>query len=84
MLNPERVFDVENMRPLLGRATRLRGGEASEPVSAEGTDLPLIFIQILTRNIILRDLVCVDFPFIGVIGLFHTGHGICFESVPFL
>ena len=44
----------------------------------------LVFIAILTGNIILGHLVRANFAFVGVAGVLHTLHDLGFEGVSFL
>ena len=43
----------------------------------------LLFIQIFARNIILGHLVGVDFPCIGIVGVFHALEYLRLEGVSF-
>src|SRR5579862_8087406 len=43
-----------------------------------------ILIQVFVGNIVLRHFVGVNFPFVGVIGVFDASDCVCFEGVPFV
>ena len=44
----------------------------------------LLFLQVFCGNIVLRDLMGVHFPFVSVVGVFCTYHGVGLKRVPFL
>ncbi len=45
---------------------------------------PLLFIQILGRDVILRHLMSVHFLPVSIIGSFHSADRVSLERVPFL
>lgn len=45
--------------------------------------IPLLFVQILGRHVILRHLMGVHFLLVSIIGAFHSADRVSLERVPF-